>query len=149
LLINKKNKLYLSPCKDDINILPLKVLGKRLLKKSKWQLNLFNGYNILVDESKAKNISTNDTVVIELKKELKNSKNRKNTNLSNISEVIKFSLGNYAYVIAGKNVGKTGKIIEISDDIVKLDTNGSKISVPKRAIYIIGKDKPIINLMSD
>jgi small subunit ribosomal protein S4e len=138
LLINTKGKLFLHPIKkEDVLIKPRKIIGKKLLKGSKIQINFLDGINLL---SKDKKLKVSDTVVYIDNKE---------------KESLKFEKGALAYLLEGKQVGKMGMIKEI---IPQQGTQPTKISLQfgkdvfetlKSYAIIIGKNKPVINMPNE
>ena len=127
--LNTKNKFILKPIKDAKTKL-CQVKGKTAVKK-KIQLNLYDGKNVLVDKAEQK---TGDTVVLEL-------------NGQKVKETLKFEKGAVAYLTGGKHIGEKGKIKDIDGKTITISGNDKKIyEVPKRYVYIIGKEKALIEL---
>src|SRR3989344_6341088 len=89
-LLNKKGKFFLQKIDDKkAEVKHLKIIGKKVLKKNKLQINLYNGNNFLTDK---KEYNVGDTLLINLKdkKILKHLKLEKNADV---------------YIIDGKYVG--------------------------------------------
>jgi len=69
-----------------------------------------------------------------------------------ILDHFEFKKGNTAYVIKGKHAGKTGKIKEeikgtaARESLVVMEKEGETFNVPKRYLFLIGRDKPEITL---
>src|SRR3989344_2156643 len=69
----------------------------------------------------------------------------------NVEKVIKYDKGNLGIIIEGKNVGVIGKIRKIivtkspKPNMVTLEGK-EKIAVPKDFVFVIGEDKPVIDL---
>ena len=69
-----------------------------------------------------------------------------------ILDHFEFKKGNTAYVIKGKHAGKTGKIKEeikgtaARESLVVMEKEGETFNVPKRYLFLIGRDKPEIKL---
>jgi small subunit ribosomal protein S4e len=66
---------------------------------------------------------------------------------------IKFEKGNYALVTAGRNIGKSGKIIELQPAtatrpaMVRIeDDTGTKFDTMVNYTFVVGTDKPSIKL---
>ncbi len=72
-----------------------KIVDKTQITKGKVQLNLDNGFNIIVDKD---NYKTNDTLLLDNKK---------------IVDTVKFDKGSLCYIVGGPHVSKSGKIKEI------------------------------------
>lgn len=76
-----------------------KVIGKKMQKEKKLQLNLHDGSNVLVKENK---ISINDTLVLD--------------NEGKIKKHIPLEHGKHVLVISGKHTGSKGKIEDYSNN---------------------------------
>jgi len=69
-----------------------------------------------------------------------------------ILDHFEFKKGNTAYVIKGKHAGKTGKIKEeikgtaARETLVIMEKEGETFNVPKRYLFLIGRDKPEITI---
>lgn len=115
-----------------------KVKGKTVLKKDKIQLNLHDSKNILVEKG---TYQIGDSLLVELPK-LK------------IVEHLRFEKGNTGIVSVGKDAGKLAKIKgvikgslkETSKVICEIDKE-SRI-VKKENLFVIGKEKPAITIIS-
>jgi small subunit ribosomal protein S4e len=143
ILIPDMNKYYrVIPTKKGLEIIEIakdeaqkkicKIIDKTAVKGGKIQLNLHDGRNILADNS----FSTQDSVLIELPSQ-------------KIIKRLEFKEGMLALVIAGKNVGKIGKIKKIERGW-KLNrvllSNEEEFYVPFKNIIVIGEDKPEIRV---
>lgn len=130
VIINKKGGIEIKAIKDEKMVKPEKVIGKRLLK-NKIQLNLYDGRNVIIDKDTYK---VGDTVLIELPGQA-------------IKEHLKFEEGALAYLVKGKNVGETARIEKIKGkDIIFKKLTGEKFETKKEYAFVIGKDKPAIEL---
>lgn len=109
--------------KDRISTKPCKIIGKKILKENKLQLNLYGGFNIITD----KKINTNDTVIIDLK-------NKK------IVDYIKLAKGNYAFVTGGNNIGEYGRIENV-DKFITLNIKNKKTNVDKKNVFVIEENE--------
>jgi small subunit ribosomal protein S4e len=143
ILIPDMNKYYrVIPTKKGLEIIEIakdeaqkkicKIIDKTAVKGGKIQLNLHDGKNILADNS----FSTQDSVLIELPSQ-------------KFIKRLEFKEGMLALVIAGKNVGKIGKIKKIERGW-KLNrvllSNEEEFYVPFKNIIVIGEDKPEIRV---
>jgi len=70
-----------------------------------------------------------------------------------ILERITYEKGNAALVTGGRNVGRTGKIVEVKliegtqPNIVVLEAaDGTTFQTPEGYVFVVGKEKPIISL---
>jgi len=114
-LLNTKGKIYFKTIKkDEVDVKPCKIINKTSIKGGKTQLNLFDGRNMLVKETKYK---PGDTVLIS-KKEVKKH--------------LKFEKGATVYMTGGRHIGGVGVVEEI------IEAPGS---LPTRIIIKSGKEK--------
>ncbi len=125
LKINDKNyrvsfsntgKFSLEETKEENKV--SKVIGKKILKNKKIQLNTLFGGNILSD----KKVNIGDSIIIKDKK---------------ISEIIPLEKGKNAIVLSGKKIGRKGKIEEIKEKMVTLSSDNKEIVVPLKNILVI------------
>jgi len=133
VLLDKKGYLYLKKTDEkEASIKLCKLIGKRPIKK-KIQLNLFDGKNILVDKDTYK---VGDSIVIELpsQKIINHFKLEKNCSV---------------YLTAGKHVGSVGVLQEIIENKIKYKTQGKDNLTLKKYAFVVGKEKPIINLEAE
>ena len=76
----------------------MKVIGKKVLKHGKIQINLSDGRNCLLKEK----VKTGDSVVINFKE-------------NKISEILPFKQGSRILFISGKHIGNEGIVEEIDE----------------------------------
>ena len=122
LLLDENNKFILVEAKHP-NIKPSKVIGKRIMKNKKIQINFSDGKNLILDKD---NYSVNDTVLFDLKtnKPLKTLKFEKNAKV---------------YLTGGKHKGLTGTLEETK--IQSSKTKFDKISFKhEKKLYETQKD---------
>jgi len=115
LELNEKGKFELIKIdKKDADRKVCKIIGKKILKGKKTQLNLGDGNNIVSDIK----CNTNDSIVLNLK-------NRK------AEKCIPLKKGAKVFVFAGKHTGKRGIIEEIISErkMAKIKVNNDKINV--------------------
>lgn len=115
----ENGKFVLKPYNDP-NFKKLKVVSIHIGKGAKQVLFTNDGRNIISD----KKVSVGDTIILNLK-------DRK------IERIIPFEQGREAIIYKGKNVGKYGKIEEISKDIAYLSNKGNKIAVLSKFCMVI------------
>jgi small subunit ribosomal protein S4e len=135
-----KKHLRIIPMQDGLHLLEIeekeakiklcRINNKTTVRKSRTQLNLHDGKNILVDKDA---YATGDSVVIEVP-------------ANNILEHIKFERGGTGLIIKGKNAGKLVKIKNIGKGKVECEMEGKDAEVAKNYILVVGKDKPLIKL---
>jgi len=115
--------------KEEANLKPCKIVNKGKVK-GKTQLNLYDGKNILVEKD---DYSTNDTILLDIsKKEIKSN--------------IKFEKGKLIFLIGGKHIGAVGKIEDVSGKKIIYKIKDNNFETLKKYTFVIGEDKPIINL---
>ena len=155
IVLNTQGKLTIIKIADnEANTLLLRVDNKCSISKKKTQLNLNNGWNLLVEKDE---YHTNDVLVYDTKSKKIQSK-------------LRVEKGASVYLIGGKHAGRLAKFVGIQETgtlrkhkIAKLivDTEESKIRSSAKSkglagkkeldsalrnIIIVGKDKPLINL---
>ena len=77
-----------------------KIIGKKILRGGKVQINLHDGKNFLYGEGKV-----NDSVLVDLKK-------------NKITKILPLKKGAFVFVISGKHTGEKGKVIEKTKDLI-------------------------------
>ena len=122
-----------------------RIENKTTVKGGHIQLNLHDGRNILIRVSDPTNpeedvYKTFDVLKINIPDQ-------------QILDHYKFEVGSVAIVTDGRNVGRVGRIVEITEmfkrrrNIVTLeDKNGDRFQTIQDYIFVIGKDKPEISL---
>jgi small subunit ribosomal protein S4e len=117
--------------KEESTVKPCKITGKSMVK-GKFQLNLYDGKNIIIKEDKYK---IGDTVLLALGKD------------SAIKEHISLDKNAQIYLTGGKHIGSLGKVQDISGRkiIYKLE-NGDIVETLKEYAFVIGKNKALIAL---
>ena len=129
LILNKKSKFILHPLnKNEANIKPCKIVGKKILKKNKIQLNLFDGKNILLEKDAYK---VGDTILYDI-------------SAKTIKESLKFEKGALIYIVGGKYSGETGKLESVTNfygsqpSIIKLKLkDGSEFETLKDYAFVV------------
>jgi small subunit ribosomal protein S4e len=115
---SEKRKFQLEETKQKEKI--SKIINKKILKENKVQINLLYGGNLIIDKkTKAK---VGDSVIIKDKK---------------IKEIIPVEKSRQAIIIAGKNMGKKGKIVSIEDNIVIISTKDKKIKTKIKDFVVL------------
>lgn len=135
MIFNKKGKLSLIKIKDK-GIRVCKIIGKTTVKAKKTQLNLNDGRNILVNKD---DYHVGDSVVLDLAKQ-------------SIKDSLKLEKGATVYLIGGKHIGCIGKIKDIvvvnglQRSKIVLDIAGKEFETLKEYAFVVGKEKPVIEL---
>jgi small subunit ribosomal protein S4e len=114
----------------------LKIVGKRSVKGNKFQLNMNDGKNLIVDENKYK---TNASLLVELPS-LK------------ILDYAEMNRGNIVLITSGKNSGKIGRIVEVKEGKFNVEpklvceTENKKVEVLKKHAIVVGREEPWIKV---
>src|SRR3989344_38687 len=135
-----KRGLYLKKISEtEARIKLLRIKNKTAAKKGKIQVNFHDGSNkLFAAEDKLAKSSTGDTFVVNIENK-------------NVEKVIKYDKGNLGIIVEGKNVGVIGKIRKLivtkspKPNMVTLEGK-EKIAVPKDFVFVIGEDKPVIDV---
>ncbi|MBI2106906.1 30S ribosomal protein S4e [Candidatus Woesearchaeota archaeon] len=128
MILNQEGKFELIALKKELeNLKPYKVIGKKILKGKRLQLNLIDGKNILADKDVYK---TGDTVVIDLSN-------------NSIQTHLKLEKGSEVFLLGGKHRGVSGKVTEIikeknlNEDRVLIKTKDSQFETLKKYVFVI------------
>ena len=127
LILDKDRRFNVKKIKkEESNLRPCKVIGKKLQKKGKIQLGFDNGMSLITDD---KTIKVGDTVVIELEK-------------IKIVKHLKFSEGVLVMITEGKHIGNTGTIKEIKSGVmgrksVKVNVDGVLIETSGDYAFVL------------
>ncbi|MEX0932581.1 MAG: hypothetical protein WDZ77_00570 [Candidatus Pacearchaeota archaeon] len=105
----------------DSNFKVSKVIGKKILKKGKVQLNLSDGNNFFSDTG----CKLNDSLLINLEKK-------------SIEKCLPLKEGAKVFVFEGKHAGKRGKVFKIDSEnkIVEIEVDKEKINVLIKQIIV-------------
>lgn len=128
--------------KDEAKFKLCKVLRKSIAPKGLVQFGVHDGRNVVLPAKDAETAaySTNDTLRVSIPTQRVLSK-------------IKFEKGNFALVVAGRNLGKSGRIVELQNGnatrpamVTIEDSTGNKFDTKVDYTFVIGTDKPTIKL---
>lgn len=128
--------------KDEAKFKLCKILGKKTAPKGLVQYSTHDGRNLTFSatDAQSNDFSTNDTLRISIPTQ-------------RVLNHMKFEKGNYALVTAGRNIGKSGKIIEMQPAnatrpaMVRIeDDAGAKFDTMVDYTFVVGTDKPSIKL---
>lgn len=128
IILDKNGKLTLIKAENP-KIKPCKVIGKRVLRKARLQVNLHDGRNLFTD----KKVKLGDTLILELPEQ-------------NIAEELCLEKGNLVYLIGGKHTGESARVEEVNPKTIKVKIGEEFFETAKKFAFVIGKQKPIINL---
>lgn len=131
IIINQNFNLdFLEISESEAKLKPCKIVGKKKIGK-KFQLNLFDGKNILTDDNKFK---VGDVLLLKLPD-------------LEIKEHLQFSKNKTIFLIGGKQAGNVGRIEDTKrDTIIYKDNLGDIHETLKKYAYVVGNDKPMIKL---
>lgn len=131
MLLDTQGKLVLVKIKEsEAKIRPSKLIGKSLLPKGKVQLNFMNGFNIIVEKDSYK---VGDVLVLEMP-------NKK------IREHFPLEKGAQIFLFGGNYIGQSGSLVEMDERTVVIKSGKNEFKTSKDYIFVVGKDKPSINL---
>ncbi len=128
--------------KDEAKFKLCKILRKSTTAKGLVQFGMHDGRNITLPptDAEASGYSTNDTLKLGFPAQ-------------RVLGHMKFEKGNFALVTAGRNLGRTGKIIEVHigtatrpATVTIEDSAGSKFDTMVEYTFVVGTDKPSIKL---
>ncbi len=123
-IVNKKFVLIKIDAKEaDSKV--VKIIGKRVLKNGKVQMNLRDGQNFL---SKVK-FSIGDSIVL-------------NTKKNNIEKVLELKKGAKIEIISGKHAGEKGELIGFEELVrgrnYEIKLEGGSVRLPYKTILVVG-----------
>lgn len=104
----------------EANFKVTKLIGKKIIKGNKIQLNFIDGRNIISSEK----INIGDSVLINLKNE-------------KIEKIMPVKEGANAFVIKGKHLGNYGKIEKIDGKKILIKVNNRELEIQNKEIIII------------
>lgn len=132
IILTKKGKLKIIEInKDDANKKYCKVIGKKILKGNKTQINLYDGKNFITEK---KDIKVGDSIILDLK-------------TKKIIGHLKLENGAFVFIIGGKHIGNYGKIAETNDKlsktakIVTVNINKKESNAKRKNIFVINKEE--------
>ena len=126
ILFNKKGNIIAFEIKpDEAKVKPCKIKCSTVIKKGKFQLNLYDGKNIL---TKDKSYKVGDTAVIELPSQ-------------KIKEFLKLEKGATVYLTGGKHIGETGIVEDIKENRLVYKRGEDTFETLKNYAFVIGKGK--------
>lgn len=132
IVFDRKGRLYpIEITKSKSNLKLVRVEGKRHVKKSKIQLNLNDGRNLLTTK---KDIKRGDSLLIEVPSQ-------------KIQKILKFDKGSLILIIKGKHRGEIATIDSFKEDKVMLKEGKEKFEAPKTYAFVVGEKKPEIKVI--
>ncbi|MGC9186901.1 MAG: 30S ribosomal protein S4e [Fervidicoccaceae archaeon] len=129
---------------EDSKLKPLRIENKTTVKGGLIQLNLFDGSNILLPKEGElpfkEEVTTLSTVLLSIPDK-------------KIIDYFPLAEGMYAIIVGGKNIGASGKIVEIKKGerkkmslVTMKRGDGSLVQTSLDKIYVIGKENPAIKI---
>lgn len=129
IFYSKNGRFILSPIKkEEAEVKPRKIIGKRMQKKNKLQINFYDGTNILSDK---KDYKIGDTIIFQKNK---------------IKKHIPLKEGVLVYISSGKYIGNTAKLQKLikfnglAKDKAVLMLGKNTIETAKDYIFPIDKE---------
>lgn len=107
-----------------------KIIGKRILKGNKMQLNLSTGRNILAEKN---DYAVGDSLLVEIPSQ-------------KITAHYPLAKGHTAFMTSGKHTGQFGVIDHIEGNRLWFTKGKEKVETLKQVAYVVGKDKPAVKL---
>ncbi len=121
---NHLGKFQLLPIKgEEIELKPVKIENKTVLKGGKFQINNTDGTNLILDKN---DYVTGDTLIISLKD-------------GKIKEHLQFKKGAKIFITAGNKIGTMGVIDDIKENKIMVKTKDSEFETLKKYAFVIGK----------
>jgi small subunit ribosomal protein S4e len=141
IIFTKQGKLnVITIPESEASTFLLKITDKKQLAKDKIQINLSNGWNILVKKDTYK---TNDVIVLD-------TKTRK------IREHLQFAINNIVYFTRGKHISKVAKLLEVKETgklrkqkVAVVENGKEKWESSIDNLILVGKTKPMIKLTNE
>jgi len=142
LPVERKGLTLIRIPKDEAKFKLCKILGKSVAAKGVVQYSTHDGRNIIATKGEGEPAvyATNDTLRLSIPTQ-------------RVLSHIKFEKGNYALVVAGRNLGKSGKIVELQNGtatrpamVTIEDQTGNKFDTIVEYTFVVGTDKPAIKL---
>jgi small subunit ribosomal protein S4e len=128
--------------KEEAKFKLCKILRKNTTSKGLVQFGLHDGRSHLAQptDTEASGYSTNDTLRVAIPTQ-------------RVLGHVKFEKGNFALVVAGRNLGRTGKIVELQAGtatrpamVTIEDSAGSKFDTVVNYTFVVGTDQSSIKL---
>ena len=107
-----------------------KIEGKNVVKGNKLQLCLSDGRNVLAEKNE---YAVGDSVVISVPEQ-------------KVSSHIPLEKGASVFLMAGRHMGKIGKVEDIQGDRLWFTADGEKLETLKKFAFAVGKEKSVVNL---
>ncbi len=125
--------------KDEASFKLLRIEGKTIVKGRAVQLHFHDGRNHLLKDPSEDVFKTYDVVKMTIPKQ-------------EIIDHIKFEEGVLAVVIAGRNIGKVGRVVDVkkvfktANALVTMESDGESFRTILDYVFVIGMEEPLITL---
>ncbi|MBS3143721.1 30S ribosomal protein S4e [Candidatus Woesearchaeota archaeon] len=130
-LLNNRGKFFLKKINEkQSESRCLKIIGKKVLKKNKLQINFYNGNNVIIEN---KDYRIGDSLLLNLKDK-------------KILRHLKLEKGATVYLTGGKYVGLFGTIKELSSsdktrkDMLDIEIDKKPIKTLRKFAFVVDKD---------
>ncbi|WP_457548755.1 30S ribosomal protein S4e [Archaeoglobus sp.] len=123
---------------EDDNLKLYKIVNKTMVKGGRIQLNLFDGTNVLGDNS----FKTKDSILMEIPEK-------------KIVDHLPFEIGALVMITGGTHAGEMGRVKDYkivrssSPNLVTVEVEGKELTTIEDYIFVVGKkddEKPVIDL---
>lgn len=134
IILDDKSKISaIKINKEEANVKPCKITGKKILS-GKFQINLYDGKNILVDSGNYGTYKVGDSLMIGLPKQ-------------EIKAHLALEKKKTIYLVGGKNLGETGVVENIKgDNIFYRAKSGDIVETLKKYAFVVGEEKSAVKL---
>jgi small subunit ribosomal protein S4e len=131
IVINTQGKLKaISIPVENSNVKLCKIIGKKYVKKGMLQLNFHDGKNVLVKNDSYK---IGDSVVVNIPENV-------------VASHLKLEKGTMIYLTGGHYIGKFASVEDLRNEKIIFKLNGELRETLKKFAFVVGKDKPAVNL---
>jgi len=115
---------------ENANAKLCRIIGKKHVKSGMLQLNFHDGKNVLVKDS---NYMVGDSVVLNLPENV-------------LGDHLKLEKGMMVYLIGGNYIGRFACVEDLRNEKIIFKINDELRETLKKFAFVVGKDKPAINL---
>ncbi|MFH1212325.1 MAG: 30S ribosomal protein S4e [Candidatus Woesearchaeota archaeon] len=135
VVLDEKGKLNLAPAREK-SLKLLKVIGKKVLKKGKVQINFHDGRNMIIDKFEG---NMGDSVVYDLEKK-------------KIVKILKLEKSNLILMYGGKHIGALGKLKDVTagnalrKSLIVFELDGKDYTTLKDYAFVVGEKTPEIEV---
>jgi small subunit ribosomal protein S4e len=132
LILNRKGKMSLQKITEKESLFkPSKVTGKTILRAGKTQFSFHDGKTLISDKA----AKVGDTFILALPK-------------LDVKEVLPLAAKAAVFLTRGRHAGSIGTLKEIKGNEVIYVDNGKDVETTKEYLFVVGKEKPVIEIKS-